>query len=361
MQWLESAPEGAPHLNVTTPLEEVEAASRESDVLVLEFDAFRDGRGFSLASVLRERGYAGKLVAAGKLIPDQARHLARSGFDAVVLEPGADTAPWARMGEAFSAVYQPAVDTAQTVWKRRGAARQARPDVGALAERLNADADEDDPRAILRAVLNPELGLKAAVLSSFGAEAAALLAIVAEVDPTTPVLFVDTGMHFMQTVSYRRKLSERLGLTDVRIVRPEAVELAQADPDGQLWSRDSDACCDVRKVQPTERGLAGIDVLITGRKRHQTAERSAMTAFEPFEGRLRVNPLMNWTAERIEQLFASLDLPRHPLVEQGYRSIGCWPCTRAVEAGEDARAGRWSGEEKTECGIHLGRRVLAEA
>lgn len=121
MQWLETAPEGV-RLPVTTPLEEVEAiAAVGAETLVLEFPAFRDGRGFSLAAVLRERGYQGRLVADGNLLPDQVRHLRRSGFDAVVLGAGADVSAWARMDAAFSAAYQAAVDPAAPVWRRRGA------------------------------------------------------------------------------------------------------------------------------------------------------------------------------------------------------------------------------------------------
>lgn len=355
MQWLDSVPDGV-RLPVTTPLAEVEAAAQGTEALILEFDAFRDGRGFSLAAVLRERGYRGRLIAEGRLIPDQARHLRRSGFDGVVLAAGADLDAWKRMDAAFSATYQPVEDVAVPIWRRRQSAKST-PE--ALVERLNRDAQNADAEAILRAALDPALGLRPAVLSSFGAEAAVLLSLVSRIDPATPVVFLDTGMHFLQTLAYRKALSERLGLTDVRLVTPDPVERADLDPGDDLWRADADACCDLRKVRPLERALAGIDAVVTGRKRHQTAERADLQPFELFDGRIRVNPLHDWSEERLQAWFDAEDLPRHPLSEQGYRSIGCWPCTQAVEAGQESRLGRWSGAAKTECGIHLGRRAIA--
>lgn len=355
MQWLDTAPEGV-RLPVTTPLEEVETAALGAGVLVLEFDAFRDGRGFSLAAVLRERGYRGRLIAEGRLIPDQARHLRRSGFDGVVVGAGADLDAWKRMDAAFSATYQPMEDHAVPIWRRRTLARQT-PE--AVVERLNRETRGGDAEVILRAALDPSLGLKPAILSSFGAEAGVLLSLVARIDPSTPVIFLDTGMHFLQTLAYRKALSERLGLTDVRLVTPDAGERADLDPRDALWRADPDSCCDLRKVRPLERALAGLDAVITGRKRHQTLDRRDLRPFELFEGRIRVNPLHDWSEEQVDAWFEAGDLPRHPLNDQGYRSIGCWPCTTAVEAGEDSRLGRWSGAAKTECGIHLGRRALS--
>ncbi len=357
MQRLEGIQNGL-RLSVTTPLEEVEAAAASEDTLVLEFDAFRDGRGFSLAAVLRERGYAGRLIAAGKVLPDQARHLRRSGFDAVELAEGADMAAWDRMDRAFSAAYQPAVDPAPTIWQRRRAASNDR-DLDALAERLNRDTEGQDASEILKAALDPALGLRVGAISSFGAESAALLDIIAGEDKTVPVVFLETGQHFLQTLSYRTQLTKALGLTDVRLVTPDAGEKATLDARDELWKTDADACCDLRKVRPLARATAGFNALITGRKRYQSATRAKLKPFEVLDEVLRINPLANWDADDVEAWLEENDLPRHPLVEQGYASIGCWPCTRAVQDGEDARAGRWSGMDKVECGIHLGQRQAA--
>ncbi|AQR61460.1 phosphoadenosine phosphosulfate reductase [Brevundimonas sp. LM2] len=357
MQLLEPTVPGL-RLPVSTPLEEVEAAVVGVETLVLEFAAFRDGRGFSLASILRERGWTGRLVAAGHVLPDQARHLKRSGFDAVERPVGDDPEPWARMLAAFDVVYQPAADAAVPAWRRRATVARADPD--ALAARLNAQVGEGGPVEILRAAFAVP-GLKVAALSSFGAEAAVLLDLIAGTRPQTPVLFLETGMHFLQTLQYRAQLSARLGLTDVRLVVPDAEERAAIDPTDTLWRADPDACCDLRKVLPLARAAAGFDALITGRKRYQAGTRRELEAFEVLDGQLRINPLVPWSSEDVARHAAARDLPRHPLVDQGYASIGCWPCTSAVAEGEDARSGRWSGVDKVECGIHLGRRLQSAA
>ena len=368
LQLLESIQNG-PRLSVTTPLEEVESVAATTDVLVLEFDAFRDGRGFSLASVLRERGYTGRLIAAGKVLPDQARHLRRTGFDAVELNPGADLATWKRMDTAFEAAYQPAIDPALTIWQRRAAARTNTPppkpttdapkteaELQALSDRLNIEFAGADAATILKAALDPRLGLKTAAISSFGAESAALLHLIAQEDPTLPVVFLETGQHFFQTLQYRSQLTAKLGLTDVRMVTPDAGEKAELDARDDLWKTDADACCDLRKTRPLARATAGFSALITGRKRYQAATRTTLQPFEVLDGVLRINPLAGWTVDDVEDHLTAHDLPRHPLVEQGYPSIGCHTCTQPVAVGQDARSGRWSGIEKTECGIHVGHR-----
>jgi len=365
--------QNGPRLNVTTPLAEVEAAAATTDVLVLEFDAFRDGRGFSLASILRERGYTGRLIAAGKLLPDQARHLRRTGFDAVELNPGSDLATWTRMDRAFDDAYQaaapfPETGPVLTIWQRRAAARPTQPtppsspapktevELKALADRLNLQLAGADAATILKAALDRGLGLKTAAISSFGAESAALLHLIANEDADLPVVFLETGQHFFQTLQYRSQLSDRLGLTDVRLVTPDAAEKADLDARDDLWKTDADACCDLRKTRPLARATAGFTALITGRKRYQNSDRAALKPFEVLDGVLRINPLADWTSDTVEDHLVAHALPRHPLVEQGYLSIGCHTCTRPVETDEDARAGRWSGLDKTECGIHVQRR-----
>lgn len=196
------------------------------------------------------------------------------------------------------------------------------------------------------------------MLSSFGAEAAAGLHLVAEQDPSVPVLFLDTDRHFIPTLDYRDQLSKRLGLTDVRSLRP--VEAETHDPKGDLWRSNPDACCDLRKVRPLGAVRPDFDVLITGRKRFHGGARLRLPPFELVEGQIRVNPLANWSSDEIEAYFDAHDLPRHPLTQGGYRSIGCWPCTQPSSEDEDARAGRWKGLDKTECGIHMPSRWVAE-
>ncbi|ALJ10171.1 hypothetical protein JL11_15180 [Brevundimonas sp. DS20] len=244
------------------------------------------------------------------------------------------------------------------MWQRRRAASNDR-DLQALADRLNRQTEGKEASEILKAALDPALGLRVGAISSFGAESAALLHIVAETDRDVPVVFLETGQHFLQTLSYRTQLTKTLGLTDVRLVTPDANEKAALDARDDLWKTDADACCDLRKVRPLARATVGFNALITGRKRYQAATRAELKPFEVLDGVLRINPLADWDADAVEAWLEAHDLPRHPLVEQGYRSIGCWPCTRAVEDDEDARAGRWSGMDKVECGIHLGKRQVA--
>ena len=193
---------------------------------------------------------------------------------------------------------------------------------------------------------------RVAVVSSFGADSAVLLALVADIDPATPVLFVDTHQHFAETLAYRDELARVLGLTGVRSLSASAAELAQADPDAELWRYDPDACCNLRKVTPLDRALAPFDAWITGRKRHQGFGRIALPERERVDGKAKLNPLAAWTSAQIEAELAARNLPRHALSLAGYPSIGCATCTRAVAAGEDPRSGRWAGTGKTECGIH---------
>jgi phosphoadenosine phosphosulfate reductase len=182
-----------------------------------------------------------------------------------------------------------------------------------------------------------------------------LLHLVSQVSPAIPVLFLDTGMLFGQTLDYRKNLAARFGLTDVRDLRPAYNDLAVADPDAKLWQTDTDACCEVRKVVPLDRALAEFDGWITGRKRFHGGDRLSLPVVEQADGQVKFNPLANWGKSELDAYMAEHDLPAHPLVAQGFPSIGCWPCTKAVEEGQDVRAGRWAGQDKTECGIHVAR------
>ena len=190
-------------------------------------------------------------------------------------------------------------------------------------------------------------GRRIALVSSFGAESAALLELVAEVDRATPVIFLDTYQLFGETLDYRRDLVDRLGLTDVRDITPDAADLAREDPDNTLWQRDPDRCCNIRKVRPLERALVDFDAWFTGRKQHHGGDRRDLPTVE-FDGRrTKVNPLAAWTPDDIESYFVAQNSPRHPLIGRGYPSIGCAPCTQPLdEADEDARAGRWQAAKR---------------
>jgi phosphoadenosine phosphosulfate reductase len=207
-----------------------------------------------------------------------------------------------------------------------------------------------DAASILTAALELFRG-EIAVASSFGAESAVLLHLVATIDPATPVLFVDTGRHFPETLAYRDTLTLRLGLIDVRSIGPSAEAVAVRDPEGTRAVWDPDGCCAFRKVAPLDQALAPFVAWISGRKRFQADTRAALTAFEADGPRIKVNPLAAWNADDLADYARAHDLPPHPLVECGYPSIGCAPCTRRASP-DDRRAGRWVGFDKTECGIH---------
>jgi len=192
-----------------------------------------------------------------------------------------------------------------------------------------------------------------AVVSSFGAESAVLLHMIAEINPATPVLFLDTGKHFRATLDYRHDLVDRLGLLDVQDILPLEESVKTDDPFGALSMTDKDRCCFIRKVEPMARAVAPYQAWMTGRKQFQASTRNALPVFESVGPRIRINPLARMRSEDLRAYAQKHDLPVHPLTEQGYRSIGCMPCTRPVNDGEDQRAGRWAGSEKTECGIHL--------
>lgn len=223
-----------------------------------------------------------------------------------------------------------------------------------MAVRLDAELRHAHPRTILESAVE-SFGDRLALVSSFGAESAVLLDIAAKVKPDIAVLFLDTGMLFGQTLDYRRQLAERLGLTNVRDLRPAYQDLATGDPQAKLWETDTDACCHIRKVLPLDLALGGYDAWITGRKRFHGGDRLNLAVVEPSDGKVKFNPLANWGKEDLDAYIAEHSLPPHPLVAQGFPSIGCWPCTQPAEEGEDVRAGRWKGLDKSECGIHLAR------
>ena len=228
------------------------------------------------------------------------------------------------------------------------------PQVKAHLAALQKQAEGRDAHGILELALTGEFQGKTAVVSSFGAESAVLLHLVAQIDPNTPILFLNTGKLFGETLRYRDRLQDALGLGDVRSLAPNLGDRALNDPEGSLWSRDADACCNFRKTIPLAKALAPFSAQITGRKRFQTRERASMEPVEFHDARFRFNPLWQWSQADLEAYMQAHKLPAHPLVEDGYPSIGCMPCTRRVQAGEDYRAGRWSGLEKDECGIHIG-------
>jgi phosphoadenosine phosphosulfate reductase len=220
------------------------------------------------------------------------------------------------------------------------------------AAELDGELRDASPEHIIAKALQIFGREKLALVSSFGTESAALLKVMADVDPAIPVIFLDTGWLFEETLAYRDTLAAKLGLSDVRSIKPLDETLRREDPERELWFSDPDACCRIRKVEPLARALNPFAAWINGRKRFQGGLRAGIAVVEQDSARLKFNPFANVSREAIEAIYRTADLPPHPLVANGFRSVGCMPCTSRADANEEARAGRWRGRPKSECGIH---------
>ncbi len=220
------------------------------------------------------------------------------------------------------------------------------------ADALNARFEGVDTATLLKTIFAENQLGEIGLVSSFGTEAAVLLHLVAQADSEIPVIFVDTLKMFPETLAYRAQLIRELGLKNTQTVEPKAEVLADKDENGLRWSFDPDGCCEIRKVEPLARAKSGLDTWISGRKSFQSVTRQNLPRFEVEDGRLKINPLGDWVKDDLDAYFEDHDLSRHPMEEQGYLSVGCAPCTSKVKPGEDPRAGRWRGWDKSECGIH---------
>lgn len=220
------------------------------------------------------------------------------------------------------------------------------------AVELDRALRDASPAEVIAAALKAVGRDKLALVSSFGTESATLLKVMADVDPAIPVIFLDTGWLFEETLAYRDTLIATLGLKDVRSIKPAEEALTREDPDRELWFSDPDACCRIRKVEPLARALKPFSAWLNGRKRFQGNTRADIPVVEDDGARLKFNPFANVSREELEAIFVGAKLPRHPLAASGFRSVGCMPCTSRTTEGEDERAGRWRGRAKTECGIH---------
>jgi phosphoadenosine phosphosulfate reductase len=238
-------------------------------------------------------------------------------------------------------------DLAQSALAERAGA----PDLPAASE-LDHALRHAAPAEVITTALRTVGRERLALVSSFGTESAALLKVMADVDPAIPVIFLDTGWLFEETLAYRDTLIATLGLRDVRSIKPLEETLKLEDPDRELWFSNPDACCFIRKVEPLKRALAPFSGWINGRKRFQGGLRAAIPVVEEDGIRLKFNPFANVSREEIEAIYTQAKLPPHPLAASGFLSVGCMPCTSRTSPDEDARAGRWRGRAKTECGIH---------
>jgi phosphoadenylyl-sulfate reductase (thioredoxin) len=327
------------------------------DTILVNFPSYADGRGFSIARQLRKiHGFKGLLIADGPLIPDQYSMALQCGFDAVRLDQKTFSiqaeSDWFNAMDDFSGAYQRGYTLkngpATSIFDARKTSRAAQQQVeqGALDPYFGYSAT----RAI-EAALKDYDG-KIALVSSLGVDSVVLLHMAAQVDKNLPVIFLDTGKHFRETLAYRDMIIDDLGLTNFQNVRPDPKALQKEDPNGDLHQSMPDSCCDLRKVRPLDSVITGYAARITGRKRYQTAERANMPILEKGGRQAKVNPLAYWTAKDVTAYIQKHDLPPHPMLALGFLSIGCQPCTTRVSEGEDPRAGRWRHHNKTECGIH---------
>jgi len=320
--------------------------------IIVEFPSFADGRGFSIARELRKKyGYKALLIAEGPLIPDQYSFALQCGFDAVKVDEQTysrqSESDWFNAMDAFNLTYQrgyafkqgPALSVFDARHTSVGAQKAEDPYFGHSAEMALRKAIQEYPGKI-------------ALVSSLGADSAVLLHLVSKIDKNLPVIFLDTGKHFRETLAYRDLLIEDLGLTNFQTITPDAKELKAEDSDGNLNNTAPDSCCDLRKVRPLDRVISSYDARITGRKRYQTPDRKDMPILELGGRMIKVNPLAYWTAKDVTAYIRKHDLTPHPMFNLGYLSVGCQPCTTRVAEGEDPRAGRWRNHNKTECGIH---------
>ena len=350
---LESNAESSVRLAADVDLELVKPRLSGLQTIIVDFPAYADGRGFSIARQLRNRyGFKGELVAAGPLIPDQYVYALQCGFDAVKVDPDTyakqDAQEWRDALDAFDLTYQRGYAVhngpAQNVFDARRAKR---------AQKMVDQYKGLSAEGALTQALTEDFKDNIVLSSSMGIDSAVLLHMISKINPNMPILFLETKKHFTETLAYRDTLAKTLGLTNVQSLTPDEIEVASEDAADILYKTNKDACCDLRKVRPLERVVNTYAARITGRKRYQTRTRRNMDILEEGDNQFTLNPLAFWTAKDVTAYMRKYNLPVHPLLKLGYLSIGCAPCTTKVEPGEDPRAGRWRETEKDECGIHL--------
>lgn len=337
------------------------AAASAGRVVAIRFPNFGDGRGHSLAVLLRERhGFAGEVRAIGYLIPDLAPFLLRSGFDTAEVTDANDIETWKGALSGIRHLYQPGIRNPQPM--RRDASKLA-------AEHLNARLEGISGLPDRVAELRRSVEGRIAFSTSLGLDDQAILHAIAESGADIDVFTLDTGRLFPEVLETVELSEIRYGLR-IRFVMPEAAEVEKlVARDGVFGFRQSvenrKACCEVRKVRPLNRELHGARGWITGMRREHSEDRAEVPLATWDEGRalLKVSPIADWSTKELTAYIADNAIPVNPLHARGFVSIGCQPCTRAVQPGEHPRAGRWwwEQEEKKECGLHMNPRREGKA
>lgn len=230
-------------------------------------------------------------------------------------------------------------------------------------EKLNQDFETKKPQEIIAWAIKQFAG-KIALTSSFGPESGTLLHMVSEIDKSVPVLFLETGYHFPETLEYKKKLTDRFGLTQVLDLKADTERKKKVveEYQGVPYEKNPDLCCQINKVEPLDAALKNYSAWMSGIRRRQTDFRKSIRIIEEYEGGIyKISPLANFTSREAWWYLKEHQIPQHPLYEKGYLSIGCWPCTRPVQEGDDERSGRWAGKAKKECGIHTFKEVKQKA
>ena len=329
------------------------AASGNAGPVAIRFPSFGDGRGISLAVLLRERhGFTGEIRAVGYLIPDLAQFLIRSGFDTAEITDPEDASIWKASASRIKNNYQRGFRNPLPL--RRDARRK---EADALDKRLaQIPALTDRIREIARRVEG-----RITFSTSLGLEDQAILQAVAESGVAIDVFTLDTGRLFAEVLETVELSELRFGIR-IRLVAPEAAEVEElVARDGVFGFRHSienrKACCEIRKVRPLNKELKGAQAWITGLRREHSYNRAGvpLASWDEAHALIKVNPLADWSTQDLTAYIAANNVPVNPLHARGFVSIGCAPCTRAVQPGEHPRAGRWwwETEEKKECGLHM--------
>lgn len=221
---------------------------------------------------------------------------------------------------------------------------------------LNNELRKKSSFSALQYLIKDFFKKKIVYVCSFGSESAVLLHMISKINNDLPIIFLNTHKLFKETLSYKTKLINQFSLKNVMECFPDDQELMNNDSNDFLWRENADLCCKIRKINPLHKKLEKFDAWISGRKAYQSGERAEKNFLEFQDNKYIISPLLNWNKKQIEQYFQRNNLPHHPLVSQGYQSIGCKNCTlKTIKNSSNPRSGRWSGLEKTECGIHFSK------
>jgi len=224
-------------------------------------------------------------------------------------------------------------------------------------EKINQELEGKKPEEIVAWTIR-EFSGRIAATSSFGPESGVLLHMVSRIDPAVPILFLETGYHFPETLEYQATLTKLFGLINVIDLKADPKRKAEVvkQYEGVPYEKNPDLCCQINKVEPIDLALKDYDAWMSGIRRHQTDFRKSVRIFEEYKKGdselFKISPLANLTSRELWWYLKEHRIPKHPLYDKGYLSVGCWPCTRPVQDGDDERSGRWAGKAKTECGIH---------